>query len=191
MIEHLGIYNFILDHQTLGYLLAFFFMVIEGDTPLFIFGFLAQQGLFDFSLVFLFLYSGAVIGDVGWYLVGRSIPETSLIARWANRLASPLDHHVQNNPAKTIFFSKFIYGIHHAIWVRAGLIKAPLRHLVKIDLFSSAVWVLVIGGLGYISSASLYPIGKYTKYAELLMLAVFVGFFILQHYLAKLSKKNI
>lgn len=191
MTEHGFLTTFLLDHQYLGYALAFLFMVFEGDAPLFVFGFLAHEGAFNPGVLFLFLYSGTVIGDAMWYFLGRRVSNVSFIARWANRLASPLDDHIQNHPIKTIFFSQFAYGIHHAIWIRAGLIKAPIRYLVKIDILSSIVWVLVIGGLGYASSATLLPIGKYVKYAELILLVAFLAFMVLQHYLSKLSKKQL
>lgn len=191
MTEHGFLTTFLINYQILGYGIAFLLMVFEGDAPLFVLGFLAYQGAFNPWILFVFLYAGTVIGDIMWYFVGRKVSNVSFAARWANRLAAPLDEHIKERPARTIFFSQFVYGIHHAIWIRAGLLKAPIKHLIKIDVLASIAWVLIIGGLGYVSSASLWPIGKYVKYGEILLLVGFAIFLIIQHYLSKLSKKKI
>ncbi len=191
MIEHSFIYEFIQYHQIYGYVLAFLFMAFEGDAPLFVFGFATQQGLFNPLVVFIFLYSGTVIGDAFWYYLGLHGSKFPRIARYANRLASPLDTHIQERPFRTIFFSQFVYGIHHAIWIRAGLIKAPIKRLVKIDIFASIFWVLIVGGLGFAAGTTVLPIGKYVRYTELVLLICLVLFFVIQHFLSKFSKKEL
>ena len=174
------------------YVAAFISVVIEGDGPLFAFGFLAHQRSLNLLLLVAALYVGTVIGDMLWYLLGyRGLQNLPRIKRWADRIAEPFDGHLTLRPFRTLFVSKFIYGVHHAFWVRWGILKFPLRGLAVFDLFTSAWWIGIIGGLGYFSRSGLHPLGRYVRYTEMLLLGVVVLFFVAKHFADKLLRKKL
>lgn len=186
LVELLGSWDW------LGYVGGFLAMVIEGDGPLFVFGFLTQQGVFNLPLMAVSLYAGTVVGDALWYLLGRHfLTRSKFLQKWTDKLAKPFDDHLRDHPFRTIFLSQFVYGIHHALWVRMGHLNLDLKRLVKIDLITSLVWVVIVGGLGYWSGFTLLPIGKYVKYTEYLLLGGLVVFVVFQHYIDRVAKKNL
>lgn len=177
---------------TWGYPLAFFTMLVEGDFFIFIFGFLTQIGLYDPLVMYLTLYAGAIVGDVMWYMVGSKFKHLPrFINAWVEKISPPFDDHLRNRTLRTLFFSKFTYGFHRAFFVRAGMLKLPLKRFVKIDLIASVPWILIVGGLGYISGASYVLIKHYVKFIEVTLLGAVVIFVVIQHYLAKLSKRKL
>ncbi|MCX6822933.1 MAG: VTT domain-containing protein [candidate division SR1 bacterium] len=53
------------------YLIMLALMIMEGPAVAFVSAFMAAQGIFSFGLVYLFSIIGDLIGDLGWYRVGR------------------------------------------------------------------------------------------------------------------------
>lgn len=186
----------ILDYFALwplfGYLLAFLGIVVEGDATIFIFGFLAQQGYFDPVLILATLYIGALVGDSLWYCLGLCFKYLPLsVNRWVDRLATPFDDHLINNTFRTIFITKFAYGLHHVFILRAGSIHMNYRRLLRIDALASIPWILIVGTLGYASGASFHLLRHYIKYAEVLLVIVVVAFIYLERFITKYSRKKI
>ena len=178
--------------RPLGYLLAFLAMIFEGDGVLFIIGFLTHEGLFDPFNIYLTLLMGVLVGDSLWYWLGLKVNVSSLFfGRWAEKIAKPFDDHLIGRPFRTIFISKFIYGLHHAILIRAGELKLRWNTLIKDDFLPAVLWVLSIGGLGYLSSASFTLVKHYVRFSEIALLIGLVVFFTIWHFIASSSKKKL
>lgn len=172
--------------KPIGYSLVFLGMTLEGDMILFTIGFLTQQGLLDVPYVFLFAVAGAVAGDVAWYWLGSKLKTPyrlfSLIRRWIDRASPPLDEHLVNRTMHTIFVSKFVYGFNHLILMRAGMLRLRLKSFIKANIIATIFWVLVVGGLGYLSGASFILIRRYLRFAEIALLIGLAIFFTLWHF---------
>ncbi len=178
--------------KPLGYILAFFGMVFEGDGALFTIAFLTAEGFFDAGDMLIVVFLSVIFGDMLWYFVGRNyMVFFPRITRWVDRFAKPFDRHLLRNPTRTLLFTKFVYGAHHAVLIRAGMSKMDFRKFIKSDLISIVVWVAVIGGLGYFSSVSLAYEKKYLRYAEISLLIALVLFFVAEHYIKKFSQKEL
>ena len=164
----------------LGYVVVFFGMVIEGDAVLFANAFLVHQGFFSFWPSVLVSFSGVLIGDILWYLLGARLKDSSsFVVRSAKRIAQPFDEHIQKQPFRAVFVSKFMYGLHHQVLMRFGMLGRPLGLLVREDVAASAVWFLIIGSLGFFFSASIMLIRRYlrlTEFALLFGLVFFLAF---------------
>ena len=189
-------YSFALAHLTWisswGYLIAFLGMVIEGDAVIFLFGFLTQLRFFNPIMIFLFLITGAVLGDAAWYWLGSHFHRLpSFVIRWIERVAPPFDNHLQNRTFRTLFISKFTYGLHHAFFVRAGMLRLPLRRLFRVDILASIPWILIVGTLGYFSGASFIYVKHLVKFVEVLFVLGIAGFLVLAHYVGNYYKKKI
>lgn len=189
-------YSFFLDAlSTLypyTYIVLFIGMVLEGDMVLFTAAFLMHQGVFDPGKALLTAFLGVIFGDLLWYTLGSKLKETDWrIARWAISIAKPFDEHLRTQPFHTIFMSKFAYGFHHAILMRAGALRIKIKRFLKDDIASTISWMFIIVMFGYFSSASFDLIKHYIRFAEI---ALFVGlliFFIIWHYLAQRLKKRL
>lgn len=178
--------------RPLGYLFIFFGMLVEGDLVLFTAFFLTRQGFFDISDMVVTVFAGVLFGDVLWFWFGAWLAHSSSFAgRWSERLAKPFDGHIITRPLRTIFVSKFAYGVHHALLMRAGALGIPLRKFVTSDVISSFFWIGIVGGLGYFFSASYVLVRHYLRFVEGALLLGLVVFFALWHFVSLLSKKEL
>ena len=189
---HSQIFLFLEAHTTLAYVIIFIAMIFEGDIFLFTAAFLTRQGFFDPLTMFIAVITGALTGDLFWYWLGLRLNEKpSAFTRWAKRVALPFDDHLINRTWHTLFLSKFIYGVHHAILIRAGMLKIKFSRYMEIDFLSTLVWAAVIGGLGFISSASFGFIGHSIRFIEGILLAIVLGFLIISYLISYQVKKKL
>lgn len=178
--------------KPLGYILAFFGMVFEGDGSLFALAFLTAEGFFDVGDMLIVVFLSVVFGDTLWYWIGRKyIISFPRVVAWVNRFAKSFDRHLLERPTRTLLLTKFVYGAHHAVLIRAGMSKMDFRKFIKSDLVAVVVWIAVIGGLGYFSSVSLAYEKKYLRYAEMSLLVALILFFTAEHYIKKFSQKEL
>jgi undecaprenyl-diphosphatase len=172
-----------------GYLIIFVGVLFEGDIFLFSAFFLAREGVFSVLPLIGVGFLGVILGDLSWYWLGIKVDKTnSRLLRWAEKIAAPFDEHLISRTFHTIFISKYTYGIYHAILLRAGMLRFPLRRFVGYDLISTLVWMAIVGGLGYFSSFYFSLVKQYIKFAEIGLLLGIVLFVFVSHYLAKKSK---
>lgn len=183
--------HYLTEYQTLGYIIIFLGMMIEGDVLLFTAGFLTYRGYFAIDIVLLIVFLGVIIGDNLWYALGEIINENSVFGRFITRLAKPFDEHLRKQTIRTIFISKFAYGIHRPTLFRAGMLRLPFKKFIEGDVIASLAWIFLIGGLGYLSSASFILIKHYLRYTELTLLFGLILFILISHLLRHISKKEL
>lgn len=178
--------------HPLGYILIFLGAFLEGDAVVFTTGFMAHREIIQPIAGLITLFTGAILGDIFWYFLGRELKNSRwFINRWVTKITEPFDDHIIKKPLKTIFVSKFTYGLHHPILMRAGALNVPFKTYIKNDIISSALWILVVGSLGFASGASYVILKRYLKYGEAAILLLFVMFFFLDYFIAKKTKKKL
>lgn len=176
----------------LVYIFIFLGMFFEGDAILFAAFYLARSGYFDVGLLLAISIVGVVIGDLIWYKIGEHLEKRSAFFRKiANKITGPIDKRLQKKTLSTIFITKFTYGIHHGVLLRAGAIKIPFKKYFGIVSLAGTVWIFVIGLFAYFSSFSLDLLKKYVKYGEVGLLIGIIIFFVLMHLLSKIGKEEI
>lgn len=176
----------------LGYILLFLGMIFEGDAVLFLAGFLTHQGFFEPIPMAATVLWGVIVGDNLWYSLGLKFKKSSFfLNRWARRITAPFDGHLLNKPMRTIFISKFTYGLNHAILVRAGELGIKWKHLEKGDILATLLWAAIVGGLGYFSSASFSLVKSYLRFTEIALLLGFLIFFGLEYLITEKTKKRL
>ena len=126
---------------------------------------------------------GTIIGDILWYLIGSHLAKFLSLRRWVDKIMQPLDKQIKNYPFRTIFISKFAYGLHHLILLYAGNINIPLKNFVLTDIPATIFWITTVGGLGYVSSASFILLKHYIKFAEISFALGFIILLIILHVL--------
>lgn len=178
--------------RSVGYALVFLGMVFEGDGVLFAAAFLTHQGFFDLLDMFTVVFAGVIFGDFLWYWLGKKFYASSTIfASWAKRIATPFDVHIVDRPFHTIFISKFMYGFHHLILMRAGALGIGAKKLFKIDVFATILWMFIVGSLGFLSSISFFTIKHYLRSIEIFLLLGVVVLLSIQHFIAGRLKKKL
>ena len=182
---------YLLLYKPLGYILAFFGMIIGGDETVFITAFLARERFLELNLVLLVILVGVFWGDLFWYVLGTRLKEESFLGRWVIKLTQPFDEHLTNNSFRTIFISKFTYGFNHAVLIRAGMLKVNFRKFLFSNTLSILFWVAIVGGLGYFSSVSLHTLKHYLRYTEIALLSGLVGFALLESLARWMLKKGL
>lgn len=186
------LFDFLQNHRLVGYIVIFFGMIFEGDIFLFTAYFLTHLGFFDPVNMFLTTILGVSMGDLGWYWLGvRLHNRFSWLRFWADKVAAPFDEHLKRRPLRTIFLSKFTYGVHHAILMRAGALGMKLEQFIPNDWASNLFWITIVGGLGFLSSASFTAIRHRLKIVELGLLIGLLIFFVFWHIVAIKAKRRL
>jgi len=111
--------------------------------------------------------------------------------KWVSKVTHPFDAHIKERPFHTIFFSKFAYGFHHAILLRAGSLKIPYPNLLRADIIATFVWMIIVGGLGYASGTWLHQGEQYLHYAGYVMVAAIVIFITIEQIIVRQTKKRL
>ncbi|MDE2001409.1 MAG: VTT domain-containing protein [Patescibacteria group bacterium] len=184
----------LLAWKPAAYLILFIGMMVEGETVFFIAAFLTHQGYFSAVPIFITALWGMIIGDTLWYSLGYKIKRAKSLAfvgAWAERIARPFDEHLRERPFHTIFISKFTYGFNRAIITRAGMLNLKWRNIEESDILATLVWLFIIGGLGYFSSASLAYFKNYIRYGEVGLLIAVILFIVLERLIAARARKRL
>lgn len=178
--------------HTIGYFLIAFGIFIEGDAILFTAGFLTHQGFFNPILAFLWLLAGGIFGDLLWYKLGAYLQgKDNRVVRWLKKITDPLAPHLLERPKRSLFLSKFLYGINHAILCKAGALKLPLKEFIIDDLPGNIAWILIVGGLGYASSAGVVHVGHSIRYVEIGLVAGIVLLTLISRFISRFLKKAL
>ncbi len=183
--------HYLTEYQTLGLIIIFLGMMIEGDIFLFTAGFLVNRGYFAIDMALLAVFLGTLIGDNLWYVLGEMINENSVFGRFITRLTKPFDDHLIGRTFRTMLITKFAYGIHRPILFRAGMLRLPFKRFIEGDIIAIVLWIFIIGGLGYISSASFILMKHYLRYTELTLLFGLILFILISHLVSHISKKEL
>jgi membrane protein DedA with SNARE-associated domain len=146
----------------LGYLVTYRYVliipitVIEGPIVMVLCGFLLRFGTFDLIPLYVILIISDLVGDIGWYCVGRfwglsfikrfgkffSITEKTL------EKATALFHKHHN---KILFISKITMGFGFALvtLITAGMAKVPFKKYLAFNVAGQFVWTAALLGIGY------------------------------------------
>lgn len=192
-MHSLVIDTFTFYYRPMGYFLIFIGLLIEGEFILFIAAFLTHQGVFDLGGMFIVVVSGVLIGDILWYFVGTRLHGTNYWwQKWFDRIAKPFDRHLVERPSRTIFISKFTYGFHRAILIRAGMLRIAAGEFLKADALSAFIWIGVVGGLGYYGASAFSLLARqYLRLVEVGLALGLISFFLLLHFVSHYFQKKL
>lgn len=185
-------HSFFFDYLTLwpplGYVLIFLGMLLEGEVVLFAAAFLTHEGFFDIRIMLLLVIVGVIWGDMLWYRLGRRLKKTSFAGLYIARVTDQFDDHLRHRPRRTIFISKFIYGLHRLILLRTGMLRIRHDKFLRSDMLAAGCWLVVVGSIGYLFSASLR---HYLKFIEVALLLGLIIFMCINIFLASFLKKRL
>jgi membrane protein DedA with SNARE-associated domain len=184
--------NYILGWHDGLYILIFLGMLIEGNTTMFIVGFLLNAGNFNPLALMLTAFAGAWAEQFFWFWFGRRLKDSpSRFAAWLIEKSSHFDKHFFHRPKTTLLLSKFIYGAHRAAIARAAVLGIKFKHYVGHMLPVLLFWMLIVGSLGYGVKRSFSLIDSYLQWAEFALLGMVILIFLFQRYVLTGKLKDV
>lgn len=174
------------------YLLVFVGMILEGNITMLIVGFLLKTG--EGNLYFFLLFAaffGELTESLLWYWVGTKIKNHgSKIASWVVVKTGHFDEHFINRPKTALLISKFIYGLYRAAAIRVGILENDIKKYLKQIIPIIILWMAVIGSVGFALGAAFSLMEKYLRYAELILLILFVLIILVQRLIIPKKLEN-
>lgn len=116
-------------------------------------GALAREGLMDWQSAAIWGYTGAIVGDLFSYAVGRSgwdWAQRALSERRADLWNRALAR-FQRHAGLAVFLTRFIFTTADVpINLIAGSSRYPTQRFLAATLTGRATWLVLFGGLGYL-----------------------------------------
>ncbi len=199
MISFHAINTFVQQHQTLGYLIVFLGVFLEGEFTLIVTGVLAHLGAFSFGEAYMVALGGGLTKTLLGYRFGRLLRRkypTSRFFRFVVRKVNDILPKFKEKPFWSIFVSKFIFGVNNLVLIYAGFAKIRRGVYYRAELISNVSWSFLVLGLGYVFSLAAFNISHDIRKFMLMFFAFLIGFVIIQriiHFIIEVAetKKDI
>lgn len=129
----------------------FFGTLLEGETLLLMAGFAARRGYLELPWVMVVAFLGAVTGDQLVYFFaerhGRKWLERRPKLMLRVQRAEP---HVRRYGDLIIVGFRFLYGLRTVLPIAIALCGIPPRRFVPLNILGAFLWVITVGGAGYL-----------------------------------------
>lgn len=189
---------FVQDHRFWGYAILFIAMVLEGEVFLIMAGMLASLDAFDRGDVLWVALVGVVLGNIMWYNLGAKLKDAKLtrrILKRAERIMIFFLPEFRENPFKSIFFSKFIYGANRATVIMSGVLHIPFKLFFRAEFLASIVWVVLYFEIGYFfgyaAVSTTHKVGEFALMALLFMVAFILIQKLITHQYERHERKKL
>jgi membrane protein DedA with SNARE-associated domain len=134
-----------------GYFAVLVGCLLEGETMLILASYAASRGYLDLPTMLFVAWFGATLGDQFYFWLGRR-HGTAVINRFPG-LQTKLERAmslIEGHPRKIIFAMRFILGMRTILPIALGLSDVSRRMFFWLNILSAAVWVALIGMVGYV-----------------------------------------
>ncbi len=189
---------FVEAHRYTGYFLLFIAMVLEGETILIIAAMLAHLGAFDIGDVLWISLSGVILGNMLWYYLGHKLSSKDFAKKIIIRAENVVMYFLPrfcDEPFRSIFLSKFIYGANRATVLVSGVLRVKFALFMKAEVPASIVWVALYSAVGYFFGYIAIQATHKAGYFALLILIFVVVFILLKkvfaHYYVRREHKQL
>ena len=133
-----------------GYLAVFIGTFLEGETILVMAGFFAERGYLEFLFVVLCAFSGAYVGHVFWFWLGRTQG-----VRLLDRFPKMKKHFgkgirmFERYGAPAIFITQWLYGLRVTCAVIIGISRISTIKFLLYEAVTCMVWAFAITTAGF------------------------------------------
>jgi len=185
--------KYLISWKLSAYLGAFALMLIEGDVVVFVSAFLTKQGFFYLPYIAPLLILGALIGDFLWYSLGKFAnrhPE-SLPSKIISKVTKRFDDGILNRTDTLLMATKFIYGTNRITLIRSGMLNVPIKKFFNANIKAVLVWIFIVGGIAYATSAWIPHLKHYFRYAEIGLALGLLLFLVVERLITTIFEENI
>ncbi len=165
------------------YIFIFIGLFFFGETVFFPSLYLAFRGTFDTSVIIGLMISAALLSDLVWYALGRSLARTTvirIIGSRASRVMEGIASFFIVHRLKTLYISKFVYGTRTVVQVMSGMYKTPFWRYLFVNILGTASLALCILLLAYATNMTLQTFTGMVHVLEVSFL-IFVVVVVLIH----------
>src|SRR3954468_16905202 len=136
--------------QKFGYLAVFVGTFLEGETILVMAGFFAERGYLKLPLVIATACSGAYIGHVFWFFLGRTqgVKLLDKFPRMKRHFGKGI-RLFERYGAPAIFITQWLYGLRITCAVIIGISRISTMKFLIYEAISCVVWAAAISCAGY------------------------------------------
>jgi membrane protein DedA with SNARE-associated domain len=163
--------------ENYGLFAVFIVCLAEGESAATLAGFFTHQHVFNLPLAVLTVFTGAFLGDVLVYCLGRYAASLPWMQRQFQKpgFDKAMDF-VRAHPIKSVLLNRFIYGLRFLGGVAVGMARIPFGLFLALNAISAAVWTGIFFSLGYFLGAGAESAlgGEIMKH-ERLLIGVAIG----------------
>jgi membrane protein DedA with SNARE-associated domain len=139
-----------------GLITVFAGCLLEGETVLLLAGYAAHRGYLDFPDVVCVAVLGAVLGDQGWFLLGRRQGNRLITHRpWLDGKVHRALRLIERHSTRILLAMRFVWGLRIALPLAVGMSRVPWRNFLLLNLLSALLWAPLVAGAGYLFGALL------------------------------------
>ncbi|MDU7693092.1 MAG: DedA family protein [Helicobacter sp.] len=167
--------------RTWGYLLLFLYSLGGGYVGIVAAGILSAVGIMDIFLSVITSSAANFIGSSALSFLVRlqKTQFTKYLKKHSRKLALSFIW-LKKYGIALIFFNKYIYGVKTFVPIAIGISKYSLKKFMIYNVFSSALWGILVGGISFYSAefvkeifAKLANLPSYTMPLFLVLLGLF------------------
>ncbi|SNB46284.1 DedA family protein [Geobacter sp. DSM 9736] len=152
---------------TFGYPALFAGAFLEGETFLFLAGFMAHRGYLDLSLVMLTGFMAAFASDELFFFIGKTKGSRFIDKRpqWRARVEkvrSLLDRYKK----RMVLSFRFLYGLRTVSPFVIGMSGFDTREFLGLNAIGAAIWALIMATAGYFFGQALETVMDDVKHHE-------------------------
>lgn len=176
-------------------ILAILMFLEGGDATLLASGFLIRFARLNFFLVFPITILSIFARDIILYKIGEKYGD-KLILRFGKFIFinqekfDKIKKRLARHRKKTIFLSKFLYGLNHATIIAVGTTKTNFKEFLQINFFTILFWEAIMLGLGFSLAHSFTFIKSYVKDISIFLTIAIFFFILIEFLLQKIVKLN-
>jgi membrane protein DedA with SNARE-associated domain len=173
------------------YAVLFFGMFVEANATVLGGTILLAHKILSPGLIFFLVVAGAFGEQYLLFWLGSRLAKKDSLANYINKTVARYDSHFTEKTFRSLFISKFIYGLHRVVLLRCGMLDISPRQFTRATLKSTSAWLVVMFILGYILSVSYKALLAFLKYGEIALLVVVALILLLQYFISKYLEKDL
>ena len=173
------------------YLALFVGLLFEGETILFVGFYLVRQGHLSVTLALLVTLAGVLVGDYLWYQVGHYLNRFQWLKQKLDRVSEPIDRQLTRRPLRTLFISKFAYGLHRLTQIRCGALHIAWRTFWRADVPAAVLWISIVAGLGYFTALSVSALRHYMRFTQFGLLFGILFLWAVAHIVSRINRHRL
>jgi membrane protein DedA with SNARE-associated domain len=165
--------------------------ILEGDLTLILSGVVAHLGIFPLPVAMAAGATGSLLGDCGWFWIGRWRGSRFRSGRLWRRVGPRIEGLAQRFGVWQLLLARFVYGTKNASMVFWGLQGLSFGRFVAVDALGCSVGSLVFVGLGYLVSGSAQALLGRVRRFELWLLGAVVAGVGIVYLIHRLTKREL
>ena len=171
--------------QHFSYKILFVWSLLEGEIGLSLAGYMVKQGQFHPVNVLSIAISGALLGDLTLFLIGRLFKKKteSLLHNYQKKI-DRIENWFRYYGGWIVIFERFIYGTHIPALLVLGASGFSFLKFLLLDIIGVVLWAVTFTTLGYLFGQTVIDILTLVqRHLTIILLAVL--FFYLIYLLQK------